>query len=414
MSAPSEPRPAWVDAVNALGANLGDDGRSLVSLDPAALLAAASGATGLEDFGDDWFRAPLARLCESLEREARLTLVGRLLARAELQRLLQNRLEIEAWWAAHPELADEPIVAPIVVTGLGRSGTTLLHELLAQDPASRVPMQWEVMYPVPPPERATWERDPRIDRVRREIGVMDAADPAFTAMHELAADLPTECIYLFAHDFASDMFVGEFDVPSYALWTATADLAHAYATHRRCLALLQSRHRGDRWVLKAPSHLARLATLFGTYPDARVIVTHRDPLRVLGSLASLMATLRRMRSDRVDRAGLAAGIAFGFAHLLDGVMAARAAGELPADRIGDVRYADLVADPIGTVRRLYGGWGLPLARDVEERMRARLGAMRHGTRTPHRYRFEDTGLDLDEQRARFAAYLERYGVEREV
>lgn len=414
MSARAEPRPAWVDAVNALGANLGDDGRSLVSLDPPALLAAASAVAGLDDFGDDWFRAPLARLCESLEREARLTLVGRLLARAEIQRLLQNRLRIEAWWAAHPELAGERIVAPIVVTGLGRSGTTLLHELLAQDPASRVPMQWEVMYSVPPPERATYDRDPRIERVRREIGVMDAADPTFLAMHELAADLPTECIYLFAHDFASDMFVGEFDVPTYALWTATADLAHAYATHRRCLALLQSRHAGDRWVLKAPSHLARLATLFTTYPDARVVITHRDPLRVVGSLASLMTTLRGMRSDRVDHAGLAAGIAFGFAHLLDGLVAARTAGRLPGDRIADVRYADLVADPIGTVRALYGGWGLALTGEAEGRMRARLDAMRHGTRPSHRYRFEETGLDLEEQRARFAAYLDRYGVEPEV
>jgi hypothetical protein len=414
MSGGPAAQPAWVGAVNALGANLGDGGRSIVSLDPPALLAAASAVTGLDDFGDDWFRAPLARLCESLEREAHLTLVGRLLARAELQRLLQNRLQIEAWWAAHPELADERIVAPIVVTGLGRSGTTLLHELLAQDPENRVPMQWEVMYSVPPPERASYATDDRIVRVRNEIGVMDAADPAFSAMHELAADLPTECIYLFAHDFASDMFVGEFDVPTYALWAATADLSHAYGTHRRYLALLQSRHRGTRWVLKAPSHLARLETLFATHPDARVVITHRDPLRVVGSLASLMATLRRMRSDRVDRLGLAAGIAVGFAHLLDGVMAARAAGRVPGERITDVRYTDLVADPIDTVRRLYAGWGLVLDATVERRMRAHLDAARHDARPTHAYRFEDTGLDVAEQRARFEVYLERHGVTREV
>jgi len=403
------PRPAWVDAVNALGANLGDDGRSLISLAEDDLLAAAARNTGLDDFGDRGFREGLGRLLHALEHEARLTLVGRMLARAEIQRILQNRLGVEATLRAHPEIERRPVDSPIVVTGLGRTGTTLLHDLLAQDPANRVPMQWELMYSVPPPETATYADDPRIARVRREIGVMDEADPAFPTMHELAADLPTECIYVFAHQFASDMFVGEFDVPSYAIWNATTDAAPAYACHRRFLQLLQWRHPG-RWVLKAPSHLAHLPALFATYPDARVVVTHRDPLRVIGSLGSLMATLQRMRSDRVDYAALVAGIAFGFAHLVARVMRDRDAGAVPAERIADVRYADLVADPVGTVRRLYAGWGLAFSNDLAARIEARLVAQAHARPPAHRYTFADTGLDRDEQRTKFAAYLERYRI----
>jgi len=398
-----------VDALNALGANLGCAGRSLVSLAEDDLLAAARANTGLHDFGDPWFRQGLGVLVRALEDEARLTLVGRVLARAEIQRILQNRLAVEATLRAEPAIERAAVAAPIVITGLGRTGTTLLHDLLAQDPANRVPMQWELMYSVPPPETASYDTDPRIERVRREITVMDEADPAFPHMHELAADLPTECIYVFAHQFASDMFVGEFHVPSYAMWQGTTDLSPAYRYHRRFLQLLQWRHPG-RWVLKAPSHLGRLAELFAVYPDARVVITHRDPLRVIGSLASMMATLQRMRSDHVDYPSMAAGMAFGFDYLVRKVMKQRDAGAVPNDRIVDVRYADLVHDPVGTVRGLYDRWGLPFEERLADRIRHRLATQKHGQKGAHRYSFAETGLDLAEQRAKFAAYLERYGI----
>ncbi len=409
-----DPQPGWVGAVNALGANLGDDGRSVVSLAEGVVLEAAAKATGLDDYGDGWFREPLRILLRALEDEARLTLLGRLLARAEIQRILQNRLAVEATLVRHPEIAAQPIEAPVVITGLGRTGTTLLHDLLAQDPAVRVPMQWELMYSVPAPDASSYASDPRIERVRREIGVRGEVDPAFPTMHELAADLPTECIYILAHQFASHMFVGEFNVPSYAVWLVTADLEPAYAYHRRFLQLLQWRHRGARWVLKAPSHLSSLPALFRTYPDARVVITHRDPRRVIASLADLMATLQRMRSDHVHYDAMVAGVAYGFAELLQAVMRQRQAGEVPDDRIADVRYADLVADPLGTVVGLYERWGLRLSAAAEARIRARLAKPGEHAPAAHDYTFADTGLDRGEQRERFAAYLERYGLPEEV
>jgi hypothetical protein len=413
MSWKPAPRPGWVDAVNALGDNLGDAGRTMVSLAQDELLAAAAANTGCDDYGDDWFRHGLSVLLQALEEEARLTLLGRLLARAEIQRILQNRLAVEATLRAHPEIEKQEIRRPIVVTGLGRSGTTLLHELLALDPANRVPVQWELMYSAPPPESSSYATDPRIERVRREIRVMDEADPAFPSMHELAADLPTECIYVFAHQFATDMFVGEFHVPSYAIWTGTTDLRPAYAYHRRFLQLLQWRHRGERWALKAPSHLGHLEELFATYPDARVVVTHRDPLRVVGSLASLMATLHRMRSDHVDHDAIAAQMAFGFQYLTDKVMEQRSAGAGDG-RIADVRYADLVRDPVAVVRGLYERWNLAFDETFADRIRARLAKPAHGQAGGHRYSFTDTGLDRAEQRTKFDAYMKRYGIPEEV
>lgn len=408
------PKEPWVDRLNQLGRTLGDAGRGLVALDEATLLAAARAATGEDDFGDGWFREPLRVLLAALEEEAELTLLGRIFARSEVQRLLQNRLRIEGWWRAHPELREERIEAPVFVTGLGRSGTTLLHELLAEDPAHRVPMLWELFDSVPPPETATYFSDPRIRAADLEITLMDAAIPAVTGMHENAGDLPTECIFLFAHQLATDMFTGEFRVPSYTMWLSRADAAPRYAYHRRILQLLQSRHRGERWALKAPSHLSDLPALFATYPDARVVITHRDPLRVVGSLCNLMATLHAMRSDRVDYAAMVLAMSFGLPMLCERVTKLRDEGGVPEDRIDDVRYADLVADPIGTVRSLYARWGRKLQADVEQRMRRHLEDRRarpHGT---HEYAFETTGLDLATERAKVAAYQARYDVPSEV
>jgi hypothetical protein len=406
-------REPWVERLNALGRNLGDEGQSLVPLDEATLLPAARAATGLDDFGDDWFRAPLAKLLGSLESEARLTLLGRLFARSEIQRILQNRLRIEDWIRTHPEVLAERVEAPIFVTGLGRSGTTLLHELLMQDPSNRVPLLWETFFSVPPPEPASWLTDPRAAAAELEITLMDAAVPALTGMHENAGDLPTECIFLFAHQFATDMFTGEFFVPSYTLWLHGQDPAPLYAYHRRLLQLLQSRHPGQ-WALKAPSHLGQLPALFRAYPDARVVITHRDPLRVIGSLCNLMAALHWMRSDHVDYGAIVRAMSFGFPFLCERVMKQRDAGEVPDERIADLLYRDLVRDPIGSVRSLYARWGRTLSAEAERRMRVFLEDRRHGRRAAHDYAFETTGLDREAEREKYAAYLERYGVPAEV
>jgi hypothetical protein len=324
--------------------------------------------------------------------------------------VLQNRLRVEHWIREHPEVLREHVEAPLFVTGLGRAGTTWLHELLARDPENRAPLLWELFDSVPPPEPATHERDPRAAAADREITLMDAAVPAFTAMHENAGHLPTECIFAFAHEFATDLFTGELRVPSYTLWLARRDLAPVYAAHRRMLQLLQSRHRGARWVLKAPSHLSSLPALFAVYPDARVVILHRDPLPVIGSLASLMATLQWMRSDAVDYPGIVRALSLGFPLLLERVSRQRDLGELPAGQVIDLVYRDLVAAPIETIEALYRRLGLRLAPAAAERMRAWLARPRER----HAYALSDTGLDLATERARYAAYQSRYRVPSEL
>jgi hypothetical protein len=243
---------------------------------------------------------------------------------------------------------------------------------------------------------------------------MDETVPAFTTMQEVAGHLPSECIFLFAHQIASDKWIGEFNVPSYMRWTVTTDQRPAYAYHRRLLQVLQSRHRGARWVLKAPSHLHNLPLLFDSYPDARVVVTHRDPLKVLGSLANLMASLQWMRSNQVSYERIVRSMSFGFAYQLEKLSQERDQGTIPNGQILDVRYADLVRSPIETVRSIYRSFDLALSPEAESRIRAHLEGRPRERRGLHDYSFADTGLDLAIERERHASYQQRYDVPSEV
>ena len=392
-----------------LGRGLGDDGHSVVSLQPEDLRAAAVSTTGLDDFGDTWWDEPFRRLCASLEGESRLHLPGRLRVRGELQVVLQNRLRMVHLWKEEPAVLREEVHAPIVVTGFGRSGTTLLHELLACDPDNRPPLLWELLHSVP-------YEDASGDLCDDEIKLMDEMVPAFTAMHENGGRLPTECIFAFAHQFSSDMFTGLYNVPEYTVWRSGVDQAPIYDWHKRHLQTLQwvTERPTTRWVVKAPSHLSALPLLFATYPDARVAMTHRDPLRVIGSLADLMATLHWMHSDHVDHGVLVEFMAMGLEMQMDHVTAERDAGAIPNEQITDVVYKDLVADPVGVIERLYASWDLPVSAEFRSALNAYLAARHTGRASGHDYSFADTGLDLATHRALLKQYQERFRVPSEV
>jgi len=417
-------RAPWVEKLAAFGRGLGDDGRSLVSLRADDLLAGARSATGLDNVGDGWFKEPLERLCTALDDEAELHLAGRIRARAELQLILQNRLRLVDLWAAEPAIEREEVRDPIVVTGLGRSGTTLLHELLACDPANRPPLLWELVHTVPGAAAATPARSDGsgtdwVATTHAEITLMDEMVPAFTAMHENGGHLPTECIFAFAHQFSSDQFIGIYNVPSYMIWRSEIDQTPIYEWHRHMLQTLQWATPTERWVVKAPSHLSALPLVFATYPDARVVITHRDPLRVVGSLADTMATLHWMHSDLVAHEILIEFLCMGLELQMDAVTKERDSGKLPENQIADIGYRDLIRDPIGTLRRLYEEWELDLSADALRAMQEYVDA-RHANRSEgegggdHHYSFDDTGLDLAEHRALVRDYQQRFDVPSEV
>ena len=407
MSGSARPRPAWVTELNRMGHNVGGAAR-LVDLDVTGLLDTARAVTGLDAFGGEGFLAPLRLLVADLDAHADLHLIGRLLVRTEILRCLVNRLRLTDLRRHHPEIDNERIVAPVFVTGTGRSGTSILHELLAQDPRHRAPLSWEMLYPCPVSDAHDDERK------RRAMGDADMVfweqvAPEYRTMHENGGDVPQECIFITAHEFASDFWGGQYWVPQYSAWLAGADLTSAYTFHRSFLQVLQWQQPTAQWVLKAPSHIAALPALFAVYPDARVVITHRDPVKVLGSLGSLIGTLEWMRSDSVHPERMRA-VVYGFAMLLEHITNLRDAGALPTGQIVDVRYRDLMDSPWDTLQHTYEQLGLPYTREAEERMRAYLAAKpkdRHGA---HRYDLAEIGIDVAEVRELYRSYQARYDV----
>lgn len=401
------PRPAWVERLLAHGVAAGG-AQHLVALEPDEMIAHAVASAGRDDFGPPSWRTHYDVLLDAITRETDLHLAGRIVTRTELLRSLRTRLDLAARWADDPTVLERPVQAPVFVVGFARSGTSILHELLALEPSVRAPHTWELLQPADAAagnEAATRARVTG-DRVHSFWADLQ---PEYDAMHHNAGDLPNECIFATAHEFLSDHWSGVHVAPTYTVHLAKADHTDAYRYHRRILRTLQG-ERSTRWVLKAPSHLATLATLFAVYPDARVVHIHRDPLRAIPSTLSLMGTLKWMRCSNVDMIPLARPTAKGFAAMLDGIIAARAAGALPNDQFVDVRYADLMRDPGVTVQRVHEALGWPAGTDVVSRARGHVGASPRGARGAHRYSLAAFGLDREELDARFAAYRDRFGV----
>jgi hypothetical protein len=380
--------------------------------DAEAMVEAAMGATGYSDLGEDSWRDGLERLLDDLDGSARLNDLGRTIVEGEMVNYLATRLRILDWRHRHPEVADGSVERPIVIVGQPRTGTTILYDLLAQDPSNRAPLTWEVDQPVPPPETATYTTDPRIAEADAVAAMPDLIIPGFTDFHPLGATLAQECVRMTGGDFRSMIFPTQYDVPAYDRWLLhEADMAPAYRWHRIFLQHLQSRHAGERWLLKSPCHLWSLGALLDEYPDALVIQTHRDPVRVISSISALAALLRSMASDEASVAVAAAEYAEDIVLGLDRSVAARVDGTLPADQVVDVQFAEFLADPFTTIGTVYDALGLEFTPEAESRMRAFLDTHPgDGGGGGSRYTFADTGLDADELRERTRAYQDYFDV----
>lgn len=364
--------------------------------------------TGHDDFGADGVREGLERLVDALEREADLTELGETITIQRLERLLVNRLRIEHTYREHPEIDAEEVEGPLFLLGLPRTGTTALSQLLAADPQIRSVRLWESSDPVPPPEEATQETDPRIARTREGLDLMYETFPRMRSLYFQTATGATECQDLLGMAFRTLHFDGLARVPSYTTWVLEADMAPAYAYHHRTLRLLQWRCPPRLWHLKTPVHLLSLDALDAEYPRARFLWTHRDPTEVLGSVCDLIAYTRSWVSDRDDAAEL------GTQQLATWTEAV-ARGIAFRDRVGEDRFADvpfdrLNDDPVGTVETAYERLGLSLSDDARSAMRQWAAENPRGGRGTHEYALADFGLTADEVRELFRFYLDRFDV----
>ena len=324
--------------------------------------------------------------------------------------LLVNRLRLQDDRTRNPGIGAEEIRRPLFIVGLPRTGSTLLHHLLAQDPGSRVAQAWEVMYPSPPPTRERYETDPRIARAARQLRWLDTLTPDFKAIHATGAQLPLECIAVMSPSFLCWRFNTMYRVPTYQEWLEGQDFLPTYDFHRRFLQQLQWRAPAGHWVLKAPSHMLAFDALLQTYPDAHIVQTHRDPLTVLGSAASLTAVLYRGFTDEPDLAEIGREVSRRWTIGIERALQVRrmvASGGTGSSTCttttsSRTRWPSFVGST--------PNFGIPLSEAARSRMGRFLADNPKDKHGPHQYSLEAFGLDVDDLSRRFKAYREHFGI----
>lgn len=384
------------------------DAKLMFSVD--SLLAEARTRTGgLEDFGPGPFTEPLALFVASLETDARLNAVGQYIARERALAHIVNRLQYVNDRKLFAGVERQRIVKPVFIIGLGRTGSTILHDILAQDPANRAPLTWEVTFPSPPPATATFQTDPRIARCEAGFPPLDERREKFKAMHPMGARLSQECVVMMGDAMCTPLFHNQFRVTAYQDWVdREGDWAHVYDFHHKQLQHLQSSHAGERWVLKTGAHMWGLEHLLKTYPDARIVFTHRDPVKSLTSYASLTALVRSMGSDEVDRFEVAEDWNPRLQRALEHAIAVRTAKNYPDAVFYDMRFSEFILDQFAVVEKIYGAFDLPMTDAAAARMKWFIADNPQGKHGIHRYSPEEYGISPAVVRRDFRPYIERF------
>ncbi len=409
MQYPSPDQPVAIKLINRLGRGLKKLGIEKPPLLPTdTIIRQAKKQTGLNDFGDESFTPALEKLAQSLEMEARLSQLGRFAVYGMLLDNLKLRLRLTEYRKQRPEIALQQITRPLFVVGLPRTGTTILYELLAQDPAHRSPSTWEVAQPIPPAQRQTFHTDPRIAEVEKSVAKMELLAPGFQSIHAMGATLPQECVALLAPHFISDQFGVSFHIPEYRHWTLKQDMTAAYQWHQQFLQHMQVDYMERRWVLKTPPHLAYLDTLIQQYPDAAIVQTHRAPMDVLGSISSLSCTLHSAFSDTIDPVATAQAEVDYFSEMLRLGMAQRAAMADEDSRFFDVQFNDIVSDPIKVIEKLYAHFDFDFSDKVRLAMQDYLNNRPRDKHGEHHYTLEKFGLSQQQHGPLFANYCKRF------
>ena len=384
-----------------------------VEFSEAVVLAEAQRRTGgLSDFGTDDFREPMRRLLGALEHEAGLNPLGRVTQFERVVGLLVNRLRTEDAIARHPAILEEVIAAPVVIVGLGRTGTTMLQRMLSSDARFYSLAWYESRNPAPFPEEAAGGDgvDPRIRDAEAEVQAMLDASPDLIAAHPMDAHAPDEEIMLVEHAFTSTNPEAFSHIPLFAGWLAEQDPQPGYAYLRQLLKFLQWQKkarglRADRWILKSPYHLGRTDALLASFPGARIVLTHRDPVQTVPSFASLVHAVAVIGNERVDPRAIAAHWAGKLAREARHCLAMR---ERRPRAFLDVQYAELVSDPLGQVQRIYDFADMTLTPAARGGMEQWAQENARDRRPVHRYTLEQFGLAEDQLRRDFADYRTRF------
>lgn len=370
----------------------------------------AAKQTGLHDSLHPSVEQALSRLLESVYQEAKLNFFGRLSFHFDTMRLLSNLLWLTETRKRTPEIGRENIREPIFITGLPRTASTFLHTLFMLDPANRAPRVWEVAYP-----RACESHDQTANvwegRVRRELASLDLLEPDFRNVHPIGANSPQECTEILSNIFESLRFDSTYDVPTYRKWVDAQPAGEAYAFHREFLQFLQYKHGSHRWVLKSPDHVFAVDGIRFAYPDAKIIVTHRDPSQVIPSVAAQTMVLHGLFSDAARLKEIFQKVHCRWIKGSQQIMKMTNDKGQDPSRITHVFYRDLVANPLRVVKKLYDSLGLVLSDEAKERMRRYLSNAQTGRYRGNRYQKAVSEIKSKESlRTSFKDYIAMFDI----
>ncbi len=381
-------------------------GSVTAQFDQDALLEEARHLTGLSDFGPPEFREGLAMLVKTYQA-APLSERGQRRNRRRLVELLSTRLRIQDGWHRHPEILDRQIAKPMVLTGLPRSGTSALFNLLAVDPVTRPLRLWEARNPDPLDDLPQGADDPRRDALEARFAEGRKKNPEFTKVHFASADTPEECVLAQAFALHGVQMGFEVMLEPYGSWYRAQDLHGLYSYYRDILKMLDWQRPGERWLLKAPAHMWGIDALIDTFPDVSIVWSHRNPLLCVASICSMTHLLMAPQMD-VDKTTLGPVVMDFYATSLERGLEAR--DRYQAARFVDVNHDDFVADAVGVARRIYRHFGMPLSDDARRRMDEHISANPKGKHGKHDYSLDEFGLDRDRVLERFQSYVERFGI----
>jgi hypothetical protein len=406
-------RPLLVAGINRIGRAVRRILRAGKAFDVESLMAAAVRKAKLSDFGDESFASRMRILLRSLELEARLHPFGRFMIRQNLVRFLVNRLRIEEAFATHPEIEDVQMQDPVFIVGLQRTGTTMLHRLLAADTVNfRFLASWEAINPAPfPSSGGVGGRDPRVKAALLGQRALKYLAPDFFAIHPVDAFGPEEDCMLFDVDFWSTVPEATMRVPAFSRWLEEQDHTPAYRYYKKILKFLYWQKPGGRWVLKTPQHMEHFDEILRVFPGARIIQTHRDPLQVVASFCSMVSHAYGVFSDEVDPVEIGRHWSRKALKMVNHSMDIRPQGG--AGRFIDIQYADLVSNPAVVTRRIYAFLGVPFTGEVERSVLHWVGDNPRHRYGRHRYRLQDFGLSEPELAERFRAYCARFNIPEE-
>ena len=402
-------RPPAIRAINGIGKALSGVGLGGPYFKPDAIRKAAEKISGHNDYGNDSYIPGLEKLCWSLENEAQLNQMGRLVLHRQVANALAGRLTVIAWEKANPEAAQAPIIAPLFVIGLPRTGTTIMFETLAAAPHHRAPLTWECRdYALAHSVTQPPEEDPRLIKLGKQMMQVDRLMPGFTAIHHFGPYVPTECIGLTLLDMASEQFAALAWMPAYRAFLLENDFSTAYKWHKRGLRYLQATQPDKSWILKTPMHTGYLDTLIAEYPDAKFIHNHRDPMRVISSVANLYRVSRSGWSDAPNTHERARSDAHYYLEFIRRALAFRAGDPEESTRFFDASFTEFVKDPMPLIERLHTHFERPFTEDSFRAMNTYLENRPRNKYGKHQYSAEQFGFTQEEYTPLFKAYTERF------